>query len=783
MLRAENIPNYVNGVSQQPYYMRLQSHLETCINGLPDPVEGLIKRPPTEHVAVLGAASANAFVHLAVRNEDQQNVIVVDDGEIRVWDIDGTAKTINGTADPGYLTSSDPASDIEAVTALDTTLIINKGVTVAADDSTASDDRPFEALIFVKQGNYGKTFRVFLEDMDTAITSYACPDGSSASHSAQIDATYIATQLKNGIVAGIAYYGYTNYTVEQRGSVIRISNTATDFDVRTEDGLSQNGLTHFKDKVQLFTDLPADAFPGFKIKIAGDANSDYDDYWVESGEGVWEETIAPDTLTSLDETTLPYELVRETDGTFTLSPVDWVTRQIGDLTSAPWPDFVGLTINDIGFYRNRLAILAGELVCLSQSGDYFNYFPTSVTVTLDSDPVFMTATANQESVLQHAIPFDRSLLLFAENSQFVLTSGQTLTPNTTSVDPTTEFKCSKDVRPVRAGPYVFFAYERAGQATALSEYFVNVSDNAASADANEVTKHTPTYIPANTRKIAVDTTHDILVIQTTNEPESLYVYKYLWAGSEKVQSAICKWTFDQGAKVLDAEFSAGILHLVIWRAGYLYKETMDLSSKRVDSGLAYLTLLDRRLTQDDVSMVYSGVADATTFTLPYGASNPKVVTGNNPEDIAAGVVIEHTQDGLDITVDGDWRTRTFFIGEVYEFEADLTKPVMQVPARERGLTPRPDVKLKVKDYTVRYADTGYFKATFTPEGRSAVETIFSPITLGASDVGVPQLKTGEFRIKTTTEAKYWNLKITSDSHFPVKLQNGQWRADAASKSR
>jgi hypothetical protein len=53
MLITTSIPNFIGGISQQPPSIRSSSEAEDIENAVPSPVEGLIKRPPTEHVAAV----------------------------------------------------------------------------------------------------------------------------------------------------------------------------------------------------------------------------------------------------------------------------------------------------------------------------------------------------------------------------------------------------------------------------------------------------------------------------------------------------------------------------------------------------------------------------------------------------------------------------------------------------------------------------------------------------------------------------------------------------------
>jgi hypothetical protein len=53
---------------------------------------------------------------------------------------------------------------------------------------------------------------------------------------------------------------------------------------------------------------------------------------------------------------------------FSVSNITWSGRTKGDTLSSPDPSFVGRTLNDIFFHKNRLGFLSGENVVLSEIG-------------------------------------------------------------------------------------------------------------------------------------------------------------------------------------------------------------------------------------------------------------------------------------------------------------------------------------------------------------------------------------------------------------------------------
>jgi len=95
-LVTSSIPNLINGISQQPPALRLSSQGEEQINCMPSPVEGLKKRSPMNHIAKVWPDSAGTkrpFVHLVDRDGTSQWIVYIQNGQIKVCDLDGTAYT------------------------------------------------------------------------------------------------------------------------------------------------------------------------------------------------------------------------------------------------------------------------------------------------------------------------------------------------------------------------------------------------------------------------------------------------------------------------------------------------------------------------------------------------------------------------------------------------------------------------------------------------------------------------------------------------------------------
>ena len=127
-----SIPNMYNGVSQQPPALRLPSQAQTQENGLSSVVDGLRKRPPTNHIKKLSTDTEdNTHVHMINRDKFSQYVVIIKDDDLNVYDLEGNEQTVNFPDGKGYLNSTNARTQFSTVTVADYTFIVNKTQRVA----------------------------------------------------------------------------------------------------------------------------------------------------------------------------------------------------------------------------------------------------------------------------------------------------------------------------------------------------------------------------------------------------------------------------------------------------------------------------------------------------------------------------------------------------------------------------------------------------------------------------------------------------------------------------
>ena len=762
-----SVPNLINGVSQQPFALRLASQAEEQINGYSSVVEGLTKRPPTKHVAKLMASLPGvSYVHIIDRDVSERYVVVVTDGDLKVFDFDGTERTVNFPDGKGYLTS--PTCNFAAVTVADYTFLLNKDRQVALSDEV-KQGRGHEAIVYVRQGNYASTYTVTING-----TAYSY--STDATDPEKLKTSNIALQLKNAITAGTG-----GFTVTQYGSTLHVTHTAA-FTVTTTDSIGDTALVCVTKQLQTYVDLPKVAPPGYQVEISGAPGNVYDNYWLEydaantSGNGgIWKEIAKPGRKVAFNAGTMPHSLVREANGTFTLKVIEWDKCGAGSETTTPTATFVGKALNDIFFYRNRLGFIADEAVIFSRSASHFDFWRQTATQVLDTDPIDVATSHVKVSILRHAIPFNESLLLFSDQTQFLLGAGEALTPSAVSLDQVTEFETSSGVRPVGAGAYVYFCTPK-GEFTGVREYFldgVSKTNNA-----NDVTSHVPRYIEGQVFKLTASTNEDILVALSRDRADTIYVYKYYYAGQEKVQSSWSKWQLEEGSRVLNAEFIESTLWLVIQRADGVYLERVDIEAGVVDDGMDFVVHLDRRTSDAQVqSLHFNGTH--TSFVLPYTPANMAdvvLVAREGNATAKAGALIPFTHDGITLTVRG--KLTKFFVGVRYSLRYVLSPLLVRQQASGGGQIANTEGRIQLRRALVNYADSGYFRAEVTPSRRDTYTYRFTGRVIGSGRnlIGRSAIETGSFTFPIMANNMQVDIVFVNDTHLPSRLLNIDWEA-------
>lgn len=776
-LITKTLPGIFNGVSQQPETLRLENQLDLQENAMSSVGDGVYKRPPTEWVAELASkANLKTFIHTINRDVNERYIVIISndiDEPIEIYTLEGEKCTVYYDQDSiNYLwldengkQITDPRRALRAVTVADHTIIVNRTRIPKMKEETTPVPDPW-ALVWVKAGYPATDYRVQIMEPDgTVIHDVHVPtlkqDDDDVEES--VKTTNIAKQIYDKLTEGPEGFIFKNL-----GSTILIRREGgKNFQIKVSDSYGNTAIAGFKGAVQKFADLPVEAEDGLVAVISGDPNDNIDDYYVkytanENGAGVWTETVKPGLKNYLDPKTLPHRLVRTAHNEFTLMPIEWAPRYVGDEFSAPEPSFIGNPINDVFFFKDRLGFLAGENVIFSRAGDYFNLWPHTATDVVDGDPIDTKVATDKVAILYHAVPFVNNLILFSDQQQFSLSSGSgILTPKTVAITPSTAFETAKGCRPVGSGPNLYFVVP-SGAHSQVREYFVQ--PNTVSNNAENTTAHVPRYLPKNVTMLAASSARDIVFALSPDDPHCLYVYRYFWDGDQKVQSAWSKWIFDD--EVLNVAVLDDYVYLITKTGNNVSLVRMDLE-KNPTPGLHYKVHLDKQ-----VSLVgtYDPINNETTWVLPYDdpSQDFEVVEGRRGNQL-----VNVVKNGRIIKAPGDHSQYVSWIGKTYTMRFRFSKFYL----RDRNGLANTQGHLKVRTITISHTDTGYYRIEadrYTSE--------FTGTIVGVSRIGQPTISTGTRRFVLIGGVQSGRIEVINDSPLPSQIQYAAYEALWTSRS-
>ena len=179
---TQTIPNFNGGISQQPDELLLPGQLKDCINALPHPTFGLIKRPGSKRVGTSPLANTvdNGTWFHYYRDESEGSYIgqIAPNGEVKMWrcsdgtqidvDYDTAGQSYDNTDSDhtditNYLTATDP-EDIQTLTINDTTFITNRTKPVSMSGTTPSSPHTNFAFLELLRTENGRQYSLNIHD-------------------------------------------------------------------------------------------------------------------------------------------------------------------------------------------------------------------------------------------------------------------------------------------------------------------------------------------------------------------------------------------------------------------------------------------------------------------------------------------------------------------------------------------------------------------------------------------------------------------------------------------
>jgi hypothetical protein len=795
---TQRIPNYLGGVSQQTDDLKFPGQLKSCLNAYPDPTFGLIKRPGGSFLVELKNADGSVVTpgtyddgrwFSIFRDSTEQYVGVIYGTNIRIWSlIDGSPKTVTyGSGATSYLTGL--KDDYDILTINDFTFITNKKVVVTTQ-AAPSFNAKRRATVRLTSVDYGAVYSITLNSTTVSYTTFNAE--ATITTPAQTQNTVNADAVLNSLTTQIN--GISGFTATRIGTSIEITSTS-DFTISTKGATDNEGLISYQFSVDNIAQLPKQSSNGRVVTITNSANLE-DNYYLRfvadnstSGNGYWEETISPSVSPGLTNATMPHQLIRQSDGTFLFQQGTWEPRLVGDDLTNEHPSFVGKTIQQLFFYNNRLGALTDENVSMSQAGDYFNFYANSALTSIASDPVDIACSSIRPATLHGVVPVAQGLLLFSRSQQFLMTGNQgVLTPGGTTIKTVSNYEMDTLNDPVDMGTTVAFISKTPSY---VRVFEMQTRGQDESPIVQDISRIVPEWVPSTIDQVVSSPQNSLLSLGSTSSKD-LYLFRFYSNGEQREIQSWFKWraTGNVMHHAVDRDVfwvvSKQALSYVVQKISLIQSPTSSTfltadGSKvdpRLDMWAAPSSKVFNSTPGDQYTKVYLPYKHDSNLTVCVVTADPNQTT---PTYSNSGLVIfpEVLQDGTGYYAkipELDLTGEDLIVG--YTYDMDLELPQIYFRSGDSNQVTDYTASLTISRMKFMLGLGGDVDFKLKARGRSEwseTKGVKSADYYLANDI--PFVNTSEFTVPIHQRSKNIQLRIFSDSPFPVSLLSMKWEGN------
>ncbi len=421
--------------------------------------------------------------------------------------------------------------------------------------------------------------------------------------------------------------------------------------------------------------------------------------------------------------TMPIRIVQTGPDTFEGRVIDWNPRMSGDSSTNPGPSFIGKKITDLAIHRNRLWFSAGENVCASASGEFYNFWLESYDNVVDSDPIDVKLSSSEVTKISWMTAFQRALVVYTESGQqYEIRAQEAMTPTTVQITASTAYT-SPVSRPITIGSQLYWAANK-GPWSQVYEYLTD--EQTAQSVAVDVLSHVEGYVPSGIVEMKASSSNDMLFLRTGNN--EIFVNYMFWQGQKKIQASWAKWTLPTGDLIIGFHVFDDKLYLVsrdgiVTRTLISYIPLRNSDDLSDPDNLKYTPRLDKSRY---VNGSWNPTTKQTTFILPmYIQGVNSIVLGEEWDDQQGlrYTPVSSTPDAgtgnTTVIVNGNLTASLVIAGILYNMDVQLSR---QYVRDQNGV--QAYGTLQLKQLTVHHRNTGYFELVIDPHTKPSSDRTY-----------------------------------------------------------
>ena len=596
-----------------------------------------------------------------------------------------------------------------------------------------------------------------------------------------------------------------------------------------------------QDTVNDITKLPTQCKDGYVVKVTNSAQLTEDDYYLKfvgadgDGPGVWEECVGPGIETTFDATTMPYILQRTGASTMTLGSYTWSNREVGDDNTNKKPSFVGKKINQVLFHRDRLVLLSGSNIILSQPSDLGNFWNRTALTFSGIDRIDVSCSSSSPNELVDGIEMNTGLVLFSSNAQYLFaTDSDALNPETAKVYALSTYNYNINVSPISLGTTLAFV-DNAGKFSRFFE-MVNIRREG-EPDVVEQSKPISKLMSTGLNLVA-NSRENSFVFLAQAGTQNVVGFRYFGQVQERLQGAWFKWRLRRPIThhfVIDDDYYVVHDDSTLTRTPLLTSvDTPSIFNNEDEFDIH----LDHFVTVPAASLTYDSETHKTMFTLPTAfntsGSIGAIVTNNSEDkgryqivegteqafealvgetsvidvndsinaefidlntadlegatvyDLESGTTIVNSQAGASteydsggqmVSLTGDWTDQPITVGYLYEMSVELPT-IFPTRTKDKRVISDTSGSLILQRLKLNFGPVGEFLTTLKRNGKADYVDIHESSILNAYGANTPPFVGDSFRTIPVYERNTnVNVILKSVHPSPATLQSLSWEGE------
>lgn len=490
---------------------------------------------------------------------------------------------------------------------------------------------------------------------------------------------------------------------------------------------------------------------------------------------------ASDVVNNLEGDTFTVDTV----ATQTLPGTTWATqyweqRLVGDENSNPSPSFVDSYITGMSFFKNRLVLMSNENIICSVAGNFLKFYAETVITAIDSDPIDLSAGAVTRIEFRDGIQESTGLLLFADNSQYILqTRTEAFSPATAELNLITSYSHSTSIPPVDLGGSVVVLEENN---TSVAVNQLNIKASTVTAPNKiELSKIIPSYIPNEVHTTLNSLSVSLMGILSDREPKNLYLFRYYTQENERLLASWFRWTFP--ANILMCEFHEDEIYIILDTDDGPVICHSELMTETPGGAILFEgKYIDLRMDLFDYypSKSYVSADDQTKIFLKDGAYIPNgtvslVKISTNDFGYASLPTVNYNAAApvgqkYYVLVDGDQTSEQYAIG--YQINSEARFPGFYI--KRENIADETNIPVVHRVHLFSH-ESGPFEIQLNVPGRNTFTQTLPQITANLSIANqVPMIRTADNTIPIMTKGTDADLKLICKAPFPLAIVSLEW---------